>query len=65
MSDERAGFTVFVCDSPFSTRVQNPLSGVTQLEATVHDWEAWLRTWNREILVRYDPTKYNAFVDPA
>jgi len=32
---------------------------------TVYDWEAWLRTWNREILARYDPTKYNAFVDPA
>jgi len=31
---------------------------------TVHDWESWLRTWNREILARYDPTKYNAFVDP-
>lgn len=30
----------------------------------MHDWEEWLRTWNREILARYDPTKYNAFVDP-
>lgn len=30
----------------------------------MHDWEEWLRTWNRGILARYDPTKYNAFVDP-
>jgi hypothetical protein len=37
---------------------------MTELEATVHDWEEWLRTWNRELLTSYDPTKYNAFVDP-
>lgn len=30
----------------------------------MYDWEEWLQTWNREILARYDPTKYNAFVDP-
>lgn len=30
----------------------------------MHDWETWLRTWNRELLARYDPTQYNAFVDP-
>jgi hypothetical protein len=30
----------------------------------MHEWEAWLRKWNRELLARYDPTEYNAFVDP-
>ncbi len=37
---------------------------MTELEATVHDWEEWLQTWNRELLTRYDPARYNAFVDP-
>jgi hypothetical protein len=27
------------------------------------DWESWLDTWNRELLARYDPAEYNAFVD--
>jgi hypothetical protein len=44
--------------------VQNSSSSMTELEATVHDWEEWLQTWNRKLLARYDPTKYNAFVDP-
>lgn len=30
----------------------------------MHQWEPWLREWNRELLARHDPTEYNAFVDP-
>ena len=37
---------------------------MTEPELMVHEWDEWLRTWNREILARYDPTKYNAFIDP-
>lgn len=28
-------------------------------------WEGWLREWNRQLLERYDPGEYTAFVDPA
>jgi len=30
----------------------------------VHDWEAWLDEWQRQLLERYDPTKPDAFRDP-
>ena len=30
----------------------------------MHEWEPWLRHWNRELLARYDPTQDDAFVDP-
>jgi SMI1 / KNR4 family (SUKH-1) len=30
----------------------------------MHEWEPWLQKWNRELLARYDPAEYNAFVDP-
>jgi len=29
----------------------------------MHEWQPWLEEWNRELLARYDPTEYNAFVD--
>jgi SMI1/KNR4 family protein SUKH-1 len=29
-----------------------------------HDWDTWLRQWNRQLLSRYDPSTYDAFVDP-
>jgi hypothetical protein len=31
----------------------------------IPDWGAWLQRWNRELLARFDPAEYNAFVDPG
>jgi hypothetical protein len=32
---------------------------------STHDWDSWLHEWNQQLLARFDPEQYNAFVDPA
>lgn len=36
----------------------------TEAEVIMHECEPWLQKWYRELLARYDPTEYDAFVDP-
>jgi hypothetical protein len=32
---------------------------------STHDWDRWLHEWNQQLLDRFDPNQYDAFVDPA
>ena len=32
---------------------------------TKDEWLEWVTDWNRELIARFDPSKYDAFVDPA
>ena len=59
---ERDGIRVHSLECGRGTALDK--SGRPGSSEDMEDWQAWLKTWNRELLARYDPNERSAFLDP-